>query len=173
MMDNFIAALASLLSGWAVYLTPTAERDWARGMCVELTMIDAPGDRLRWAAGALGAAIRLRLATGEGRFDLFCLALLVSLTSFDWKSPDSTPTILMIATVPALLAFAQPKRAWGIGLLFGVGLFGAHWLADFSAALRPFYQRLPLSPMELIEIAAAAGIAFPAAWLGAKLRLAI
>jgi hypothetical protein len=69
-----------------------------------------------------------------------------------------------------LLAYCRPGRCRQIGLLFGLWLLVAHGVADLAAPLRPFYQRLPLSPAEFVEIALLLVITLPAAVLGAQLK---
>lgn len=170
MRERLLAALARRLFLLSRRIIPGAARDWAAAMEGELAAIEEPGHRLGWAAGCLLAALRIRAASAEGRFELICSLLLGLLTLFDWSSPDPTPTIGLLAALPALLAYAYPTRCWRIGLLFGLWLLAAHAFADLFAALRPAYQRLPLTLAELIEIAVLIGITLPAALLGARLR---
>jgi hypothetical protein len=170
--ERLLAALATWLLVLSRHILPGGARDWAAAMEGELAAIKAPGRRLVWAAGCLRAALGMRAASADGRFKLLCGLLLALLTLLDWNSPDPSLTIALLAFLPVLLAYSYPLRSWRIGLVFGLWLLAAHWLADFSASLRPSYQLLPLSLGELVEIAALVGITLPAAWLGARLRLA-
>lgn len=161
---------ARLMAALARRILPRSERDWAAAMEGELAAIEAPIGRIAWAAGCLGAALRMRAASTEGRFELICALLLALLTLLDWNSPDPSVTIALLAVLPGLLAYSCPSRRREIGLLFGLWLLAAHGFADLFASLRPAYQRLPLTPAELGEIAFLAAITLPAAWLGARLR---
>jgi hypothetical protein len=136
----------------------------------ELAAIGDGAGRLRWSAGCLGAALRIRADSAEGRFAATGAAILACLTLVDWNSPDPTLVIVALAVIPAVLAYYRPDRCRRIGLVFGLWLLAAHGLADLAAPLRPAYQRLPLSLAEFAEIALLVGITLPAAALGAHLK---
>jgi hypothetical protein len=164
--------IARLLLACAMRLVPGSERDWAKAMESELASIDDASHRARWSAGCLGAALRIRAESAEGRFEVICAAILALLTLVDWNSPDPTLVIAALAVIPALLAYCRPCRCRQVGLLFGLWLLAAHGLADVFAMLRPAYQHLPLSPAEFVEIALLLGVTIPAAAFGASLRRA-
>lgn len=172
MTERLLTALATRLLLLSRHILPGGAGDWAAAMEGELAPIETPGRRVVWAAGCLRGALRIRAASADGRFELLCGLLLALLTLLDWNSPDPSLIVALLAVLPMLLAYFYPLRAWRIGLVFGLWLLMAHWFADLSASLRPSYQLLPLSLSELVEIAALAGITLPAAWLGARLRLA-
>lgn len=159
-----------LLLAWAMRIIPANEREWAEAMRSELASIGSPAGRLKWCAGCLGAALRLRAACAEGRFEAGCAAILLALTYVDWRSPDPTLVVFAFAVLPALLAYRRPGHARAVGLIFGLWLLAAHGVADLAAPLRPAYQHLPLRPMEFAEIALLLGVTLPAATLGARLR---
>jgi len=162
--------LAALLMALARRLAPGDEREWLQAMRSEMDCLAEPRLRLRWAAGGLAAAARMRARSRAARFQGLCLAALALITVQDWRNPDPTATFLALVFAPGLLAFAEPRRRWGIGALFGLWLLAVHAAADLWPSLRPHYQRLPLSPAELLEIALLLAIAVPAAQLGALAR---
>jgi hypothetical protein len=169
--EALLVRLACWLMALAARLVPAADRDWVRAMEGECASLGCARSRILWSAGCLLAAARLCARSGAARFYALCLALLFILTIHDWNSADPTVTFVSLVFIPGALAFAEPERRWRIGLLFGSWLLLAHGLADFSAALRPHYQRLPLSPAELAEIALLAAITIPAAAIGARARI--
>ena len=136
----------------------------------ELAAIGTPERRVIWAAGCFRAALKIRAASAEGRFELLCGFVLAFITLLDWTSPDPSVTIALLAILPALLAYSSPTHSWRIGLVFGFWLLAAHGFADVFGSLRPTYQQLPLTLAELVEIALLAGVTLPAALLGARLR---
>lgn len=158
-----------LLLACAMRILPRSERDWAKAMRGELASIRDPSGRLGWCVGCFGAALRLRAASAEGRFEAACAGVLVLLTVVDWHSPDPTLVVVALAVLPALFAYRRPLHGRPIGLLFGLWLLVAHSVADLAVPLRPSYQHLPLSPAELAEIALLLLVTLPAAALGARL----
>lgn len=170
MMAQILSRLADALMAAAQCVTPAERREWLEAMRGEYAQLGAPAEKLRWSAGSFAAAIRLAVGSRTGRFQGTCLALLVPITVHDWRSADPTLTLLLLVFVPGILAYANPARRWNIGLVFGLWLLIAHGLADLSGALRPHYQRMPLSAAELAEIALLVAIAVPAALLGARAR---
>lgn len=167
-MNRLRSAAARLIIRCAMRLTPPTERGWMEAMRAEMAHIEEPTGKLIWAVGALVAALRIRATLPAGRFDLICLTALTLLTLLDWSSADPAPTVLALVATPAILANAEPDRARQLGLLFALWVLGTHVLADLSAALRPSYQHLPLTVLELAEIAFIACLTIPSAWLGAQ-----
>jgi hypothetical protein len=134
------AALAACVAG-----LPACRAAWGRAMLAEVDAIEDPGERLRWTAGALSAAVRVRVrprpvaAWAAGVVAAGALAGLV-----DWSPSDmaSQATLLVLLLASAGLGFAVPSGRLATGLVLGSAVALLH-LVSLGLGLAPPYRMEP------------------------------
>lgn len=112
--------------------------DWAAAMLGELQAVP-PQERLRWAAGCVGASLGAPGAGAALAYPTALLAALGAMTLFQWSADEGVHTVMVIAGLSLLLGLLRPERALVSGV--AVGLVVAFVLTfETLSGLRPAYE---------------------------------